>query len=296
MKRTHRINVMPTQNQTASSSMGGFTLIELLVVIAIIAILAGLLLPALASAKEKARRTKCMSNQKQIAVGFQIYAGDNNDAALTTPANTTYKDPETGTVTGTGAGSSLWDLPRMASDQLVEAGGKRQILYCPGFNAKVGDYNYWWNYRNTNPYRVIGYYLMMARMQDAGGGKQTVNDAKPTPLVFPTPRPYILKLSQSYSNGVSLADSELAADVVISEGPALTPSKVGPGDKFKEINSTSTGDVIDGVTFRGYTPSHMSGNLPSGGNIMFQDGHVSWRGFSKMLARTDWTNSRKHWF
>ncbi len=238
-----------------------FTLIELLVVIAIIAILAAMLLPALAKAKDKARTANCTSNQRQWGLALQIYANDNSDGIPRDgmgqngqyPGNS-YNGIQTGDATDPNAWFNL--LPELVAEKKLKTyainvgsnplansqvmpfpGGVGKMWHCPAANMSQADI------QNGAGGGVNGFFSIVMNID--------LKKSDATGVTGPTrPYPAMPKLSNI---------SKSSATVFMSD--QYFNSTEGPANPYYSVNPAAR--------WRAFPKRHST----TGGILVFLDGH-----------------------
>jgi prepilin-type N-terminal cleavage/methylation domain-containing protein len=266
MKKQPKLHAAGFSPRTASCAPA-FTLIELLVVIAIIAILAALLLPALASAKNKAYKASCQSNQKQIGVGANVYAGDYADflpASGWQPSGNPWETEEVCRYSGTGKSVATGGMVQgpYALGLLFFSGAvpNGKVFYCPAL--KLGEYTYdtydapGYNWPSIPPNYTYGNPYVRCSM-DYYPQSQTLQSVSTSYGTYNLPQLTTMQITFTSPNHSDPAEKAITVP---------TPLKTTDLDPNKSM-------AVDMLYTLGQI-SHRSGSNPDGVDALFGDGHV----------------------
>ena len=231
-----------------------FTLIELLVVIAIIAILAALLLPALAGAKERAKRTGCVNNVHQFLLAAHMY-GNENDQRL--PSGASDSNTPNGVLD-----DSIPVLSGIIRTQMIQYAGSYKMLGCPSLGAPFNTAEGWYEsgYGFVIGYNYLGGHANTPWPLLPGGGEAWFSPQKMT------------EISANVGPGSPLLTD--MNDWSPGYGGSIVPHSrngaVQAGGDFSNKGADGAASVDLGAT---------------GGNIGNLDGSVIWRAIKKMQLR-----------
>jgi prepilin-type N-terminal cleavage/methylation domain-containing protein len=259
------------------NSASGFTLIELLVVVAIIAILAAILLPALATAKEKAKRATCVNHMHQMGTAFSMYAGDYNDRIPT---------------------NHLLDTALANTDQSYDAYVTR-VPTDAGFNPDTDSYGLGKLFDSRTAGSGKIFYCLSGTDLKAGSDAYTVERTYEHYSKGPKGWPYWL----TYDNGTQ--DGSTRCRTGYSYFPQSTKKIVSngysspyggtyacPGFAAKATDLGAQYAILSDLLYRQDMLTHRSGFKKSlGVNALFGDMHVNYQHDPRFFTATVWSST-----
>jgi len=256
----HKSKLVPVKSDLASQRVA-FTLIELLVVIAIIAILAAILFPVFARARENARRSNCMSNLKQIGLGMMMYSQDYDDHLTAS----SLADDNIATPDGVVHATGLWTgmiYPYIKSYQLFNCPSESTEVWPDGgYDASI---SYGINYQSPNVC-TSNCGVSMALPNVAGASLAAIDDTSETIIV--TDSKYYI---EKFDHGQTAAQIESSAN---SSGTGACTHSSGPGYNYAGCVS---GRHLETV------------------NVLFVDGHVKSLKTEKLVG-SETVGSWRYW-